>query len=47
MTEILLDDSVGANFVILVVAKLVDDEFVASATLYTTTRRSSISLIVQ
>jgi proteasome lid subunit RPN8/RPN11 len=47
MMEILLDGGVGANFVVLMVTKLVDDNLVASATLYTKAGRSAVSLIIE
>jgi integrative and conjugative element protein (TIGR02256 family) len=47
MKKILLDDKVGANFVVLIVAKMVETEFVATATLYRRAGQSAVDLMIE
>lgn len=47
MMKILLDEKVGANFVVLMVAKMVRNDFVATATLYTRSGRCAVELMIE
>lgn len=47
MMKILLDEKVGANFVVLMVAKLTDGELIATGTLYTRSGQSRITMRVE
>lgn len=47
MMKILLDERVGANFVVLMVAKMAGNDFVATATLYTRSGRSAVDLVIE
>jgi hypothetical protein len=46
MMKILFDQKVGANFVVLMVAKMAESDFVATATLYTRSGRSTVDLVI-
>ena len=47
MMKIVLDGRVGANFVVLIVAKTVGPELIATATLYTRSGRSDVMLVME
>jgi sulfur-carrier protein adenylyltransferase/sulfurtransferase len=47
MMKILWDEKVGANFVVLIVAKMVDGELVTTGTLYTRSSRCAVTLVIE
>ncbi|HEV7487312.1 MAG TPA: Mov34/MPN/PAD-1 family protein [Thermoanaerobaculia bacterium] len=47
MIRILRDNNVGANFVVLVIVKMVNSQVVATGTLYTRSRQSVVTLMME